>query len=169
MEQDTAAQIEKRLAELPEDVRNAVLSVEWEQKVRAIGAKHALHIDQTGTLGDTTLMAMLGFFDMADFPSHIAEELSVPAEKASAIAADITAEVFVPIRGSLRKFTETAKNPPPTPAAPVAAPTPKPDLSAADSMLQTKTVSAPIAPPIKTEPPKPSNYAADPYREPPVA
>jgi hypothetical protein len=190
MEQDTAAQIEKRLAELPEDVRNAVLSVEWEEKVRAIANKNALHIDQSGALGDTTLMAMLGFFSMADLSSHIAEGLNIPADKASAIATEVTNEVFMPIRDSLRKFTESAKAP--EPAAPVAAapvsapippPKPKPDLSAAESMLETKTVSTPVVPPVvtpatpvapptaplvKEEPPKPTNYSADPYREAPV-
>lgn len=180
MDNDMPQQIEKRLAELPEDVRNAVLSVEWEQKVQAIAAKNALHIDQAGALGDTTLMAMLGFFDMADFPSHLAQELAVPPEKASAIAAEVSSEVFMPIRESLRKFTERAK--PAQPAAQVVAPvpppaqTPKPDLSAAERMLENKTVSTPAvpapaasaAPVIKQEPPKPAAYSADPYREPPM-
>jgi len=59
----------------------------------------------------------------------------------------------------------------------------KPDLSAAENMLQNKTVSVPVppappavapaptpapAPAVKQEPPKPTNYTADPYREPPT-
>jgi hypothetical protein len=183
MENDTAQQIEQRLAELPEDVRNAVMSVEWEQKVQAIAAKHALHIDQAGALGDTTLMAMLGFFSLAEYPSRIAQELNIPTEEASAIATEAGNEVFMPIRESLKKFNEApVKTPQPAPApvaakpAPVIPPpaqTPKPDLSAAENMLQNKTVSVPT---IKQEPPpstssgqaKPTNYTADPYREPPT-
>jgi|GEM_PF-4272512 len=188
MENDISQQIEKRLAELPEDVRNAVLSVEWEQKVQAIAQKHALHIDQSGALGDTTLMAMLGFFNMADFATHITQEVGVSADAASAIATEVSNEVFMPIRDSLHKFVEAASKPEvaPAPEAPAAvklapAPQPKPDLSAAEVMLQGKTLStppvttpiAPIAPAastpaIKEEPPKPANYAADPYREPPM-
>ncbi len=183
MDTTVAAQIEKRLAELPEDVRAAVMSVEWEEKVRQIAGKHALHIDQTGALGDTTLMAMLGFFDMADFPVHLTEELKIPTDQAAAIGGEITAEVFRPIRESLKKFTEGNKATIPAPTAP------KPDLVAAEAMLQAKTVSAPapavpaqpvvpqktvptaapVMPPIaKQEPPKPGAYAADPYREPPL-
>lgn len=188
MENDISQQIEKRLAELPEDVRNAVLSVEWEQKVQAIAQKHALHIDQSGALGDTTLMAMLGFFDMADFASHITQEVGIPANTASAIATEVSNEVFTPIRDSLRKFIEGASKTeaPAAPSAPAAvkaapAPQPKPDLSAAETMLQGKTIStppvatpivapasAPSTPAVKEEPPKPQNYAADPYREPPM-
>ncbi len=159
MENDIAEQIEKRLAELPEDVRNAVMSVEWEQKVQAIAQKHALHIDQSGVLGDVTLMAMLGFFDIADYPAHIAQEVGVPAEKASLIAADISNEVFTSIRGSLRAFTETKKS------IPEAA---KPDLLVANAVLQAKTVSLPAQASTPATPPKPANYAADPYREPPL-
>lgn len=169
MENNTAENIEKRLAELPEDVRNAVLAVEWEEKVRTIANKHSLHIDQTGALGDTTLMAMLGFFTMDEYPERIAQELTIPVDTASTIAAEVNAEVFLPIRDSLRKFTETAVKPTePAPVVPSAVRTPKPDLSAAEDMLQAKTVTIPALPAIQQETPKPAAYNADPYREPPV-
>lgn len=197
MDQEASHQIEQRLAELPEDVRNAVLSVEWEGKVQAIAQKHTLHIDQAGALGDLTLMTMLGLSSLADFGTQIGTELKVPQDKAAQIAEDISHEVFMPIQASLRAFTEGKAAAP----APVAAPLgrspatgeAKPDLSAAESMLSAKAVStpppavpaatpttpatpatpaAPIAPlatgPTATEPPKPGNYSTDPYREPPV-
>lgn len=183
MEQNSAQQIEKRLAELPSDVQAAVLSVEWEQKVRAVAQKHGLHIDQTGILGDITLMAMLGMLDLAEYPQQVARDLALPADKAAAVASDINNDVFTPIRESLKSFTSRPKEAPaapitampnPTipatpelPPIPEAKPLPKPDLAPAEKLLEAKTVSVPPANPA-TAAPQPKPYTADPYREPPT-
>lgn len=199
MEPDTT-QLQERLAQLPEDVRSAVLSVEWEQKVQAIGARHQLHIDQVGALGDATLMAMLGMFDLSEYPARLGQDVKVPADQAAAIAKEVSDEIFMPIRESLKKVTAQqgpAQPNPPTPAPqpmaqpavaaqPALAPKPKPDLSAAETMLSASVVTPPVAPasapvtpaaatPAATVPPapapnqtKPQAYTTDPYREPPV-
>ena len=57
---DDALDIEKRLAELPEDIRQAVLSVEWEAKVQQLGAKEGLHIDQVGALALVDVLGLVG-------------------------------------------------------------------------------------------------------------
>jgi hypothetical protein len=164
MDNNLAGQIEQRIAELPEDVRSAVLSVEWETKVQAIGARNKLHIDQTGALGDATLMAMLGFFELSQFPGRIAEELKVPPDKAATLAKEVSDEVFMSIRESLKKLsggTKESAPPPQTPPKPIPPPPPpkpplpKPDLSAADNMLRGKTVSLPSQPPPKPVAPPP--------------
>jgi hypothetical protein len=143
-------QIEQRLAELPEDVRAAVLSVEWEGKVAAIAARHKLHLDQAGVLADVTLMAMLGMVTLDNYPARLAADFSLPPQEAQAIAKEVSDEVFVSIRESLKKMagatTFQAK-----PALP------KPDLSAADAALHATAVQTAPAP-----------YTTDPYREPPV-
>ena len=69
MEQDTAQQIEQRLAELPEDVRNAVMSVEWEQKVQAIAQKHSLHQAKAPVTADSPYRE---FFGRLSAPSKLA-------------------------------------------------------------------------------------------------
>lgn len=204
---DTNKNLEERIAQLPADVRQAVLSVEWEAKVQALGAKHHLHIDQIGLLGDLTLMTLLGLVALTDFPTRVAQEVKVSADDAAAITHEIDSEVFMPIRESLKKMTPSsggqpapaptapsafAGTPAPIQTTPAAAPTapianvpavPKPDLSAADAMLTTTSVTAPSAAPIApaaatpaapaapaapSTPPKPQAYSADPYREPPL-
>lgn len=173
MAEDTQAQIEARLAELPEDVREAVLSAQLGERLGAIGQKHSLHIDQVGKLEDETMLVMLGFFDPDQFNKQLEEQLSLSPADAAAIAQEVNTSVFMPIRESLKRFTE-AKAAIPTPPsvpkeaqlpqvqtapspsvapAPVPVTPPAPSMPAVEHMLTEKTVVKPI-------------YKVDPYREP---
>jgi hypothetical protein len=222
-ENDIGQQIKDRIAELPQDIQQAILSADFDKRVQNIASRHALHIDQMGTLGDETLLVMIGFSNPAEFSNHIVQQIHVSAEEAQRIATDINQEIFLPIRESMKKFAEeqragtapaksvimpsaqAAADTKPTPmpplppkisippSAPVVqqAPKPpppppqKPEMHSAEVMLREKTVSAPmpatppppfvpkppIAPvpptvPVKPVPPKPTDYKADPYREP---
>ena len=185
-ETETQTKITERLAELPDDVREAILSSEFEKKVQAIGARHQLHIDQVGKLGDETMLVMLGFTNTADFVGNVAEHVGVSREQASTVATDINNDILGAIRESLKKFSEQpappASSTPPavasvsvTPATPPTT-TPKPPMPLAphphDLMLTEKTVTAPATPLASGEattpaPQKPVGYKADPYREPP--
>lgn len=158
MDEDIAQKIRTRLAELPEDVQQAVTSADVGQRIQKLGAKHSLHVDQIGALGDETYMVMLGFTDPAEFDDTLTSQLNIPKEKAEALAQDVSNEIFMPIRESMQEFMEerailqavkegrseapAAQKPPPaaptpsaTPAAaPAPAATPKPaaDMHAAD-------------------------------------
>ncbi len=143
-------QIQARLAELPLDVRQAVESAGLDSHVQTIGNKHQLHIDQTGKLQNETLLVMLGFTSTSDFVGNLAAHVGVPAEKASAIAADINNEIFGPIRESLKKISGQA------PAQAAAAPSiaPKPPAPAMPAAAAPKpTVPAPSTPPVTIKPP----------------
>ena len=106
MEQDLEAQIEKRLAELPEDIRAAVLGADLNRHVQAIGAKYQLHVDQMGLLGDEILLSMLGFTELDKLEEHVKTQVGVPADVASKIVQDSSEQIFLPIRESLVKFGE---------------------------------------------------------------
>lgn len=187
----TQDQIERRLAELPEDVRNAVLSADLGRNVQVIGQAHHLHIDQIGKLEDETMLVMLGFFDPEQFSTQLEQQLLIPAADAAAIASEINSAIFLPIRESLKHFMAeravAAEEPhlePSTPAVPATAPAP------VMPMVQT-TPLAPMAQPpaaptpvstTPTPPPAPimpkadaalteptvvkPTYKTDPYREP---
>ncbi len=176
-------QIGTRLRELPEDVRQAVLSSELDQRIQTLGKKHQLHIDQAGALQDETMLVMLGFVDPASFVSRLQKELNIPKEKAEGLATDISNEVFMPIRESMKQFMASKESAakaehaaptisvPPVPVVPVSpqnVPQKKEEVHPADLMLTQKTVSVPSSPiPQKpTEPPRPAGYKTDPYREP---
>ena len=167
--------IEERTAELPEDVRNAIQSADFEEKVRALGSKHNLHIDQVGELGDEVMLAMLGFSPLESLEGRLAEALKITPEAARALTTDVGTEILGSIRESMKRFAEeksAAQKLPPsgemnttaTPAggtfaAAPAKPPVSPELHKVDVALAEKAVS--LAPnevkPI---------YKADPYREP---
>lgn len=191
----TPEEIEQRFNALPADVQAYVYSSDMLNTIQALGTKYQLHIDQVGALEAEAADVMTGFSKAEEFVANLKEALGVDDSKAQNIAKDINEQLFVKIResmkGSPQKPLETPHPtaPPPTPVIP------KPDLSGAEGMLSQKNVTsaplaqapvvkppAPIAPitqpaaatpptgeaPPKQEPPKPQNYSADPYREPPV-
>jgi hypothetical protein len=189
-------QIEQRLNELPADVRTAVLSSDFGEKIRLVGEAYKLHIDQAQELSDFTMLMMLGFMNEDEYRKEITGVVAGDAGTAQKIVADVNAQVFLPIRESLKAFTAGQAAPTPAPVAPVMQATPTPtnapapaplpvkaaEIHPADVMLTQKTIttmpaapapkvpSTPAAPakPIeqKIEPPKPQDYKADPYREP---
>src|SRR3989338_4835974 len=106
MDQDLATKIQNRLEELPEEIRRAVQSAEVDRKIREVGTKNALHVDQIGNLSDETYMVMLCFTDPAEFAENLSKELNISAEKANTVAQDIGTSIFIPIRGSMQEFTE---------------------------------------------------------------
>ncbi len=186
-------QIQQRLAELPEDVRNTVLSADVGKRIQEIGADNKLHIDQINILENETLMVMLGFTDPSDFADTLIKQLSIPNEAAEKIAGDMAEKLFVPIRESMKKYyDERASKLTPTeiaaaPAAVAGAPTPEEsdtsspeiislgktlqEISDADIMLTGKTVVLPGKEKVEqTAPlaPKTGTYKMDPYREPSV-
>ncbi|MEK7108956.1 MAG: hypothetical protein AAB919_00775 [Patescibacteria group bacterium] len=184
MENDIKQQIKRRFEELPVVVRQAIQSSNLEAKLQDIGAKEGLHIDQIGDLQDETLLVMMAFTDPEEFPKQLEDRVHLPLEKATAIAEEIHKEIFMPIRESMKKYMEEKIEDAETDVTAIATlenqrqeetgqkPIPnKPDLSAAENMLQTKTVSAPSVPkpatPTKSETPQSQNYTTDPYREPP--
>ena len=157
MENDIQLQIEKRMSELPEDVQQAILSSEFEEKIQALGQKNSLHVDQTGALNDETMLMMMGFTEPAEFAKHIENQARVPQGKAQQIAGDVSQQIFLPIRESMKKFMDGQQK--------AVAPAPQPPML-------PQTPPAPAPPPVPPSVPKPSEqkppaYKMDPYREPP--
>ncbi|OGC80366.1 hypothetical protein A2943_01235 [Candidatus Adlerbacteria bacterium RIFCSPLOWO2_01_FULL_51_16] len=148
MESETQKQIEERLGELPEDVRLAILSADFEKKVQTVGAKYNLHIDQLEVLGDETMLIMLGFADPSTFAANIEKQVRVSTDQAHKIGAEITEQIFLPIRESMKKFMEGRAKEAPIVSAPPPPSTPTP-----------KPVPPPSAPPKPTPPPAPAGQS----------
>jgi hypothetical protein len=151
MAEDTRQLIEQRLAELPEDVRDAVLSAELGKHIQAIGQAHNLHVDQIGKLEDETMLVMLGFFDPEQFNAQLEQQLLIPAADAAAIAGDVNTAVFMPIRESLKRFMEEKRAEAAAPAtAPAPNSTPAPAMPAAQPAITIETPPTPV--PIRVVP-----------------
>jgi hypothetical protein len=176
MENDLAEQIKQRLAELPPNVLAAVQSADLGDKVRAIGQKQGLHIDQLGELEDETLMVMLGFSAPEDFGGRLSSALKVSREQGDALAQAINNDIFLPIREYLKKPSPkpVGSTPQPTPAtnqtkvelpAVVHEALSVPLVSASAPKSATVPEPTPAPQATKLEPPKPEPYKTDPYRE----
>ena len=74
-------------------------------------------VDQIGKMADEIWKVMLGLADPKDFIRNLASMLTIPSEKASAIASDVNAQMFQPVRESLRRIYDAQPSAPSTPAA----------------------------------------------------
>jgi hypothetical protein len=98
--------IKEQLKKLPQNIRNAISSIDLGDKIRKIANKNMLHIDQAGDLETETVLVMLGLEPTADYKENIRRELNISRDRAQAITADIDKEIFMTIRESLKKISQ---------------------------------------------------------------
>ncbi|MBU2219469.1 hypothetical protein KKG15_03195 [Patescibacteria group bacterium] len=121
----TDEQILEMYKKLPEDLRNAIFSVEMTGAVKGIGEKYQLPIDKIGALGNETGMVMLGVTHSRDFIVNLGNRLNVDKETARKIADEINTQIFSKVRESLKKIHEGEEAPTLRPeASEVGVPTP---------------------------------------------
>ena len=104
MKNFTDQQIAQMYDNLPEDLKDAIFSVDTTSLVNMIGKKHGLAIDKIGDLANETGMVMLGVTHPNDFIGNLTDRLDVDKEKARIIAQEINEQIFKPVRESLRKI-----------------------------------------------------------------
>lgn len=101
-------EFQKRFKTLPADIQNALTAVASVDMLTAIGKKHGLMVDQIGKMADEIWKVMLGLANPKDFIRNLASALDIESEKASAIANDVNAQMFQPIRESLRRIYDSS-------------------------------------------------------------
>src|SRR3989344_3825390 len=104
MKNFTEEQIAQMYDNLPEDLNEAVFSVDMSEVVEKIGRGHQLSIDKIGDLANETGMVMLGVTHPNEFIGNLADRLEVDKEKARAIGGEINEQIFKKVRESLRKI-----------------------------------------------------------------
>jgi hypothetical protein len=186
---DTESQklLSEQFSKLPPELQSALQSPQLPEQVKIIGEKHQLHLDQIGKLKDEVVMFMMGFSEPEDLLSHLVNDIGVSMQAAGEIASEISQEIMIPIRDSLKGLDTTGVLPQPVPKTvelhPAdtmlvqktvsATPTPGPSAAPAPQAPQSvtpatpvpsTTVATPAPKPIDPSAPKP--YKADPYREP---
>ncbi len=195
MDQETERVIKESLADLPEDIRAALKSLDVPTIAQNIAEKNGLHIDQTGDLYTEIMLVALGVEKITSFQSNIQKQLSLTPAVAASITNAVNDQVFHAVRESLQKISdfqdgmEKAANEPESvgpsdrdqilseienPSATVPTPpTPSPQIGVSDFLKQrmTETTQNPVEktvqPAVQPIPEKkPEGYAADPYREP---
>jgi hypothetical protein len=129
---------------LPEDVKEAMFSVDTVEILREIGEKHKLMIDKVGELANETGLVMLGLTHPNQFINNLAERLEVEHDIAKEIAEEINSKVFFPIRENLKKIHGLA------PTLEEVGP------PAGEAGISTPPISTPLTPPAPAITPEPT-------------
>jgi hypothetical protein len=146
----TREELDKMFNELPDDVRDAMSSVDTVNILKGLQEKYKLHIDQIGELSAEIAMLMIGAMPPQRFITNIQKSIGADKETAKTIAAEINEKIFKNVRRSLMEIhqMDEEKN--------------YQDEKAKEE--ETKTIPPPANPEeTKIEPKKPA--VADPYKE----
>lgn len=105
---DTEAEafLTERFKELPNAVRDAILSADISKHLQELAKTHQLHVDQWGVLEREVQLTLLGLQPLAELAQNLAEELHMPLEQTIPLANDISMGVFQPIREELERQLE---------------------------------------------------------------
>ncbi len=101
MQDFTPEQIQQKFDQLTPEMQEAISSQEIHDKIRAIGTRRGLMINQIGELVDQVGLVMLGLAKSSDFVNDTSERLSVNAAKAREIAEDINTDIFSSLKNIL--------------------------------------------------------------------
>lgn len=104
MEYLTNEQILEKYEQLPDDLKEAIFSVEMTEAIKGIGDKYGLHIDKIGALANEAGMVMFGATRPKDFVPNLMSRLGVDKDTANKIASDVNSQVFLKVRESLKKL-----------------------------------------------------------------
>src|SRR3989344_3480666 len=74
-------QIRGIYSKLPNDIKEAIFSVDVSDKIIDIGKKHKLAVDKIGIIGNETSRVMLGVTHPNEFIGNLTERLEVDKEK----------------------------------------------------------------------------------------
>lgn len=168
--------ITKRIQELPPYVREAIAEAQATVKLREIGARHRLRIDQQAIVEREVMLVMLGFTDEGSFVRSLMQEAHITEEGAQSLAQDVGGEIFSHIRAAMQRMQSERPQPagasvPPTQPVKVSAQLPSTPTHehAALMPVQTALTEERVSPAVQVNvgiaPAKPG-YKADPYLEP---
>lgn len=124
----TNNEIQQKFKELPQDLREAIVSVDTADIIQAIAKKHKLAIDKMGELANEVGLLLLGITHPKNFIHHLERRLETNPETTRSITEEVNTQIFAKIRESL-KTMHTAKEEKegilPQPATPPLKPEPK--------------------------------------------
>ncbi|GEM_PF-3348339 len=96
--------IQKKSAELPPALLDAILSVDSANAIRDIGIKHHLPIDKLGILAEEVGWIMSGIAPTKEFIPALVDGLEISTAEASQIATEVNEKILLPIREFMKGF-----------------------------------------------------------------
>lgn len=89
---------------LPDEIKDAVVSVDTARALQTIGEKYALRIDKIGELADEAGLVMMGITHPDNFTKNLMKRLELPEEKVKEIVKEVNEKIFQKIREPLKKI-----------------------------------------------------------------
>lgn len=87
---------------LPDEIRKAIETSGWQEKLRQISGGRKLRVDQGAALEDETLRFMAGLQTVEEYAVHLAQEIPLPEADFKAFIAELERDIFVPIQAKIR-------------------------------------------------------------------
>src|SRR3989344_4184213 len=100
-EEEMNEMIQKRFAELPQALRQAITSADVQKGLRSLAESHQLHLDQWQMLENEVVLTLLGLQEAEALGDNLEKDLGISENIAHALAADVSRTVFAPIREEL--------------------------------------------------------------------
>ncbi|MBI3633894.1 MAG: hypothetical protein HY226_06445 [Candidatus Vogelbacteria bacterium] len=90
---------------LPEELKDAIVSVDTAKIINDTGKKYGLHVDQIGAVANQTGLVLLGIVHPTEFVSAVTKAAGIERVVASQIASDINDKIFLKVREILQGVT----------------------------------------------------------------
>jgi restriction endonuclease len=110
MDEESQKIIEEQMKKLPEDVKQAIISVDYKTRLQEITQRQKLLIDKAWKLEMETTLVMIGLEPITDYIDNLQREMELPLVRAREVAMDVDEHIFKPIRVSLQKMNEGLKS-----------------------------------------------------------
>lgn len=107
MNSETQQLIDEQMAQLPQNSRDAIKASGWEEKLRTIGYRHGLLLDEIEKLYAETLLVMIGLGDPNMYDINVAQHVEIDDSLAKKIVFDVMHEIFEPIYEDIMKRSES--------------------------------------------------------------
>ena len=105
----TQEEIKAMRANLPQDLKDALSSLELMEELRRIVTEKHLHVDEAGDVAETVELTLSGLVKASEFVSRLRELLPSKSEvEVSALAEEINRRIFIKIHDSLKSVDYVA-------------------------------------------------------------
>jgi len=109
-DKETQDIIAEQIKKLPQDVKDAVFSVDYSATLDQITKKNRLLIDQEGKLETETTLVMVGLEPLVDYKKNLLKNTGIDEKTIDVIIIDVDELIFKKIRASLKKMNDEMEN-----------------------------------------------------------
>ena len=103
-QQYTQEQLDKIYEKLPEELQEAIFSVETAQEIGETCESYGIRDNRVGEISDRTGHVLMGLLLPQEFAGTLEKDVKLPKALADAIARDINRLVFYPVKPALEQL-----------------------------------------------------------------